>query len=75
VKSRRDAVVKVIGNVGRLHGGAATIKPGTAGYDLTAADELIATCEYAKRLSDWAFERGAHSVRHDYDLKLSDWEP
>lgn len=33
-----------------------------------------ATCVSAKRLSDWAFENGAHSVRHAYDLKLSDGE-
>lgn len=39
-------------------------------------DEVaLATCEYAKKLSDWAFDHGANVVRHQYDLKLSDWEP
>jgi hypothetical protein len=75
VKKRRDAVVKTIGNVGKLHDGSATIKFCEVGYDLYVGDELVAECEYAKRLSDWAFENGARLVRHDYDLKLSDWEP
>jgi hypothetical protein len=35
---------------------------------------LLATCDSAKRLSDYAFDNGAMSVRHDYDLRLSDGE-
>lgn len=36
--------------------------------------DLIATCDSAKRLADWAFENGAWKVVYDYDLKLSDDE-
>lgn len=35
---------------------------------------VVATCPSAKRLSDWAFDNGAQSVKHAYDLKLSDGE-
>lgn len=35
---------------------------------------IIAQCESAKRLSDFAFESGAQEVRHAYNLKLSDSE-
>ncbi len=47
----------------------------TGGFDLWCGDELVGHCASAKRLSDWAFEHGAQSVRHDYDGRLSDGEP
>jgi hypothetical protein len=75
MKPRYKAVVKVIGSPSRLHDGIGVITPCEVGYDLHVGGELIAECEYAKRLSDWAFINGAKEVKSPYDLALSDWEP
>lgn len=42
---------------------------------LWCEQQLIADCESAKRLSDWAFEHHAQSVRCAFDWKLADSEP
>lgn len=54
-----------------------TGQPGVLKFILSSIaspDEAVATCESAKRLSDYAFDSGAQSVRHAYDLRLSDSE-
>jgi hypothetical protein len=51
-----------------------TVHP-EGGFALSVDGVVVARCEYAKRLADWAFEKSAFEVRHSYDLALSDREP
>ncbi len=67
--------VKVVGSSGRINGGVCEIKPNNGSFDLFVGEELIATCEYSKKLSSWAFNNGAFTVHHNYDLKLAELEP
>lgn len=57
-----------------VHERPARITHGSEGFGLWDGGALVATCTSAKRLADWAFENGARSVRHDYDLAIADGE-
>lgn len=77
MKPRRSFKVTVLGAVPQ---GPVTIVIGDPHLDgafvlvPASAMKAIARCHSAKRLAEWAFEEGAESVRHDYDLRLSDGE-
>jgi hypothetical protein len=72
---RRDFKVNELGSI-RNMGLKTAIRydPIERLFGLWEGNELLAVCESAKRLSDFAFENGASEVRHDYHLKLSDGE-
>lgn len=73
MKARRDFEVSSCGQVPQ--DGEVTIYFNGETFDLfDDLGRLIAECASAKRLSDYAFDNGAQSVKHDYDLKLSDGE-
>ncbi len=75
MKMRHQAYVKVYVDKLDLNGKSCVIVPSDFFFLLRVGNQDIASCEYAKRLSDWAFHNGAFSVKHDYDLRMSDGEP
>lgn len=86
MKRRSDYRVEVIGHPRDLHAGEGIITAVTDVVDCLTGDplrlfvlskgaEIIARCESAKRLSDWAFSAGASRIVHDFNLALSEGEP
>jgi hypothetical protein len=74
IKRRRDMKVTFVSEVPADSDVHIVVADSRNGFELVFGDRLLATCPGAKKLSAYAFEEGAKSVRCDFHWGLADNE-